>query len=236
MNRVMGRLLVMAAVASGVVAGSALPAAAHVTVSPLVAPAGQLQLYTVQVPNELIDQATVEVDLTLPAGFLLDAAQSIPGWKTVITAKAGKPVEVAWKGGNIPVGTFVSFQLQGRNPRNAAVLTWAVVQRYEHETVRWDGPPTAEQAAPTVHLTAAAAADAPRADGLPGNPRGAQPTDDLARSRAALGIALSIAALGVGLGPVAVARLRRSALLPAVTAPEAPTRDPRQPAGPRRRG
>lgn len=206
----MRRLLVVTGVAVTVLLGVASPAFAHVSLTPQSAPAGRLQLYTVQVPNELPDQATVEIDVTLPAGFVLDVAQSVPGWSTVITRRAGTPVAVAWKAGRIPVGTFASFQIQGRNPPQQGSIRWPTVQRYERTTVTWNGAATAEDAAPYVRLVAPGTTLAGGVDGSPPVPLSTgEATDQLARSRAALGIALALLALGLVLGPLSVGFLRR---------------------------
>ena len=104
------RALTLAGVTGTLLAAFALPASAHVEVTPARAAPGQLQRYTIEVPNELPDQATVEVNVTLPVGFVLDVAQALPGWQTVISKQGGIPVGVAWTGGRIPVGTFTELE------------------------------------------------------------------------------------------------------------------------------
>ena len=44
------------------VLGAALPASAHVVISPNTSTPGSFELYTVRVPNELADQATTAVE------------------------------------------------------------------------------------------------------------------------------------------------------------------------------
>lgn len=208
----MRRILAVTASSAVLLLAAAIPASAHVQISPTTSIPGQFQLYSLQVPNELDDQATVEVDLTLPVGFTLDSAQQVPGWRTITTRTNGAPVAVAWKGGSIPIGTFGVFQLQGRNPAAGHDLTWRTVQRYERSVVRWEGKLGSDGAAPVVRL-AVASAGIPSAN-LPAPSSVGPPTatgpgvDALARSRAALGIALSLAALALGLLPRALAVLR----------------------------
>jgi uncharacterized protein YcnI len=210
----MRRTLALTAMTASLLMGLVVPASAHVEVTPDVAAPGKLQMYTVTVPNERDDQATVEVEVTLPAGFTLDVAQSVPGWTTVITKKGGAPVAVAWKAGRIPVGTFSSFQLLGRNPARTGALSWRALQRYERTTVTWDGPSTSENPAAVVRLVPGAAtsldAVATPASGSTQTSRGSV-TDPLARSRAALGVALGIAALAALLAPISLRELRRRA-------------------------
>ena len=185
--------------------GPALPAAAHVSILPSTATPGEFLVYTASVPNELADQATVEVDLSLPAGFALDSAEQVPGWQTVVTkSQGGVPAQVAWRGGRIPVGTFARFSVQGRNPAAGQSLVWTTRQRYEHVTVMWDGPESAEHPASVVRLTGAAVGPSPAAPGPATDARGPNArasgqagggADQLARSRAAIALVLAGAAL-----------------------------------------
>ena len=187
------------------------PVSAHVQVQPGRAAPGQLQRYSVEVPNELADQDTVEVDLTLPAGFALDVAQSVPGWQTVIGRRAGVPVVVSWRGGRIPVGTFATFDVEGRNPSRSGPLRWRTVQRYQRTSVDWGGGATSAYPAPVVQLATAAvpAAAAAGSNTTAADPGGGLAVDLLARSRAAAGIAVGVAALGLLLGRAAIGALRR---------------------------
>ena len=192
----------------------ALPASAHVELSPDSAAPGQFLVYTVSVPNERDDSATTAIDLKLPAGFILDAAQAVGGWRTVVVKAAdGTPTQVTWTGGRIPVGTFATFQLQGRNPSTAGPIAWKAVQHYEHVDVIWDGKPGSETPAPVVTLAAKSTPAADAATGgtaVAGKP--ASGVDQLARSRAALAIAVGLAGLLVGLLPTVVAFARRRRL------------------------
>lgn len=205
------RALTLAGITGTMVVAFALPASAHIDVTPDRAAPGQLQRYTIEVPNELPDQATVAVDVTLPAGFVLDVAQALPGWQTIISKQAGAPVGVAWKGGRIPVGTFSTFQVQGRNPAHPGPLTWRAVQHYERTTVDWSGGAGSPEPAPVVQLVKGAVTGG--ADAGVGTSQLAPPvsasSDHLARSRAAVAIALGVGALGLVLAPLALAALRR---------------------------
>ena len=220
------RALTLAGITATLLAAFALPASAHVEVTPARAAPGQLQLYTIQVPNELPDQAPVEVDLTLPTGFVLDVAQALPGWQTVISKQAGAPVGVAWKDGSIPVGTFTAFQVQGRNPARSGPLTWRAVQRYERSTVTWSGAAGSAAPAPVVQLVKGAAAGGDATVVGAAAPPAASAMDPLARSRAAFAIAVGVAALGLVLAPLALTALRRW------TAPAPPAAPPHSAATP----
>lgn len=242
MSRPAGRrALVLCALPPLVLAALAAPAMAHVDISPATSGPGQSQLYTLQVPNETDDQAAVEVDVTLPKEFQLEVAEDVPGWETVVTKVGGVPVSVTWRGGRIPVDTYATFGLVGRNPDALGPLTWGAVQRYEHSTVSWTGAAGSDTPAPVVDLVPGGAAEAPTAagPGTQGRPPQATPatpaagpvapaasaTDPLARSRSAAGIALAVLALGLVLGPLALRALRARTTpdpAPEAVAPPAP--------------
>jgi uncharacterized protein YcnI len=200
------RALTLGALVAATLLATAAPALAHVTLAPATAAPGQFTTYTVTVPNERDDQATVEVDLTLPTGFVLEVAQQVPGWQTVtVKAADGLPTGVRWTGGRIPVGTYGTFGVEGRNPRSGSSMRWQAVQRYEHITVRWDGSATSETPAPIVRLavtagqSAAAGASTAAAGVDAGNPNAAG-QDPVARSRANLGLVAGLTALLIVLG------------------------------------
>jgi uncharacterized protein YcnI len=218
----------------------AAPAAAHITVSPEQAAPGVSATYTITVPNELTDQATVAVEVTLPTGFDLEAGQAVPGWTTTVDKRPdGTARAVRWTGGRIPPGTFSTFALQGRNPTAASTLTWSVVQRYERQTVAWTGPPGSANPAATTKVagqvptasTVAAPSTQPTTPTVPGaafgTPESAESgrADDLARSRAALALALAGAALVLAVAALAVGRSRRRTDRSAV-APDEPAAEP----------
>src|SRR6476659_10002450 len=60
------RLAIAAAAAAALLAATALPAAAHVTVDPLEAPAGGFTVLTFKVPNEQDAAATTNLEVQLP--------------------------------------------------------------------------------------------------------------------------------------------------------------------------
>jgi uncharacterized protein YcnI len=195
--RVSWRGVVLAALVAiaGVLLGSVATAQAHVEVTPATAAPGQFLVYTVTVPNERDDSATIEIDLSLPAGFALDAAEQKAGWTTVVhKRKDGTPDQVSWRGGKIPVATYATFSLQGRNPKSGKSLTWNAIQRYENATVVWAGPESSPNPASVVQLSGTATA------GTATTPvTSAQRSDPVARSRAALALVLAGAALIIAL-------------------------------------
>jgi uncharacterized protein YcnI len=193
------RALAGAALTAAALLASAPAASAHVGVTPERSAPGEFLVYTLTVPNELEGQSTTDVEVTLPDGFTLEAAQAVPGWTTRVTKGAdGSAERIRWSGGRIPPGTFAAFQLRGRNGDQPATLAWKAVQRYERTTVSWTGAADDDTPAATTRIDPAAAVGT----GQPAATAAAEATDPLARSRAALaavlaGTALLVAAVTV---------------------------------------
>lgn len=121
-----------------VLAGPAA-AAAHVVVLPDRSEAGGWERYTVLVPTEK-DSATVRVEVKLPAGIDIIAVESKPGWEGRYEPFPIGAARVAWKGGRIPSGEFLSFEFLAWNPPAARVIKWEATQWYEDGTSdRWGG-------------------------------------------------------------------------------------------------
>ncbi len=90
------RLVVLAALVTGVVALAALPAGAHVTVNPSSAPKGGFQVLSFNVPSEEADANTVKLEVTIPTKYPIAfvSYQPMTGW-TVDVEKTtlAKPVK-----------------------------------------------------------------------------------------------------------------------------------------------
>ena len=240
-------------VVAGALLAPATPASAHITVEPATSASGELVQLTFTVPNEQPGQDTVGLDLKLPQGFLLESAQSVPGWTTVIdTAADQTPTAVHWSGGRSGPGTFVSFAIRGRMPTGGSTAAFPAVQRYTRTSVSWSGPDQAStRPAPLVSLQAAvkgldggtpptvpaatvpaAAAGAAGAAGVGGGP------DALARSRSSLALALALGSLLLALGALAATLLlRREPPTPTSPTPSpTPTPTAKPPATPKPTG
>lgn len=153
------RALAAAALTAAALLASAPAASAHVAVTPERSAPGEFLAYTLTVPNELQGQSTTDVEVTLPDGFTLEAAQAVPGWTTRVTKGTdGRAERIRWSGGRIPPGTFAAFQLRGRNGDQPATLAWKAVQRYERTTVSWTGAADDDTPAATTRVDPAAAA------------------------------------------------------------------------------
>lgn len=220
------RLLTAAgALAAGTVAVAAGPASAHVTVDPAAVAAGQLVQLTFTVPNEQPDQDTIGLDVRLPKGFLLESAQTVPGWTTRVDLSPSKiPTAVHWTGGRSAPKTFVTFAIRGRMPTGGSSALFPATQRYERTVVQWsDADPASDTAGPTVTLQAdvkgvdgGSLPQVPVAPGQAGTGAAAAPgagsapgADALARSRSSLALALGLGALLLGLGSLGASLLLR---------------------------
>ena len=210
-----------AVAALAAVAALGLPAAAsaHVTIQPPTAPADGFTRIDVRVPNERDDAGTTKVEVQLPPGFASVSYEPRPGWKvTLKKVKLDKPIktdeglevtegigQVTWTGdgkqGVIRPGEFVDFGLSVKMPagKPGEKLTFKALQTYEGgEVVRWIGPESADEPAPTVTLTAAGEGGGHGAPGpAPATPAESAPASSTTESDGG-GDGLAIAALIVG--------------------------------------
>src|ERR671934_2222095 len=112
-----GRVGVLLAVACAALVLAAT-ASAHAEVSPPIAVAKAVQLFTLAVPTEEEDATTTKIELTPPSGFVIDSFAPAPGWKREVqqTGEGEEAViqKVTWSGGKVPTGEDALFQFLGR--------------------------------------------------------------------------------------------------------------------------
>ncbi|TML97267.1 MAG: DUF1775 domain-containing protein [Actinobacteria bacterium] len=144
--------ILLAATAGGLVfAGSAL---AHAAMSPSVALAKNLQLFSLAVPTEKESATTTMVELTPPSGFSIDSFVPAPGWKRQTQTKGtgdNTTVEkVTWSGGKVPTEEDALFQFLA-SAAASKTYTFNVRQTYSDGTVvDWSGPESSDTPAPRV--------------------------------------------------------------------------------------
>lgn len=228
-RRLMGaRGLVRAAVAIPAAAATvlllAVPALAHITVTPGSAQAGSSAVLTFHVPNEEASADTTKVDLKIPTDHPIAdlLIEPVPGWTTSVrTVTLAKPIvtddgkftqavsEVIWSGGKIAPGQFQDFALTADPlPAGVSKLTFKVLQTYSNgDVVRWidlrqPGQPEPDHPAPVLTLTHPGAV-AHVADIPAGSEQGTG-SDGMARIIAIVGLAVGLLALAA-----AVLGLRR---------------------------
>lgn len=232
MRRTLTRLLVSIGGAVTLVALSAQPAAAHVTVSPREAPGGGFATLTFRMPNERDNARTTKLEVTLPPEQPLTSVRVRPhtGWTYEIQkAKLDKPIEsfgeqitevartIIWtaQGPNYAVKPteFEEFDVSvGRLP-DSGEMVFRAIQTYDSgEVVRWieqaaEGAPEPERPAPVLKLIPASQ------DQTPTPAAAGSHTDDTEQSTLPLvlsGLAVLIAAGGLATGLLALRRARQT--------------------------
>jgi uncharacterized protein YcnI len=140
----------LAATAALIVAGAA---SAHARVSPPVALAKELQLFTLAVPTEK-DGTTTQVVLTPPDGFDIDSFVSSPGWKRTVkqTGNGEDAVvkQVTYTGGSTPTGEDSTFSFLAQ-PSASKTYTFGVQQTYsDGSVVDWNGAESSDSPAASI--------------------------------------------------------------------------------------
>jgi uncharacterized protein YcnI len=153
MNRPRRRWLVLAlaSVAALVATSSAW---AHAEMSPPVALAKTLQVFTLAVPTEEENAVTTEIQLTVPNGFSIDSFAPSPGWKREVQATgSGEDAviqTVTWTGGRVPTGEDSFFQFLAQTS-GSGTYTFKVRQTYsDGKVVDWSGAESSDTPAPTI--------------------------------------------------------------------------------------
>ena len=130
-------------------------ASAHAVISPPVALAKELQVFTLAVPTEKEGATTTKIELTAPAGYAIDSLEPPPvPWKMQVqsTGSGEEAVvqKVTWTGGKVPTEEDAVFQFLASTD---AVKTYSfkVRQTYSDGTVvDWTGPESSDTPAPTI--------------------------------------------------------------------------------------
>jgi len=218
-----------------------VPAAAeaHVSLHPNEVPTGAFATLDIRVPNESENANTVKLAVQVPPGFLDISPEYMPGWTSkIVTGKLAKPVqtpdgevteqvrEIIWTGrgeqGKIPPGQFLNFPISTEIPgKTGEELTFKVLQYYDNgEVVRWIGPPSSEQPAPQIDVTAAGGVlrDVAGSETAPPSPSASPESSESSSSSSSSGAskglaitALVVGALGLIAGGAALIRSRRTA-------------------------
>jgi uncharacterized protein len=173
------RLVVLAALVAGVLALAALPAGAHVSITPSSAPKGGFEVLSFNVPNEETDANTTKFEVLIPTRYPIASVstQPMPGWTVAVQKTTlSKPVptddgdvtqavsKITWTAtdGGLNPGEFDLFTISaGPLPTKPNKLTFKAIQTYSNgDVVNWiqetvKGAPEPEHPAPTLTLTAA---------------------------------------------------------------------------------
>jgi uncharacterized protein YcnI len=170
------RILVVGGVAAAAVMVLAAPAFAHVTVSPEEAVKGSDAVLTFNVPNEMDNANTTQLEISFPTDHPIADASilPVPGWTATVNkvpvtkaikTDSGSVTEavgsITWTGGAIEPGQFQEFTVSVGLPDDASSLVFKALQTYDDGTiVRWieltpAGGEEPEHPAPVLTLTAA---------------------------------------------------------------------------------
>jgi uncharacterized protein YcnI len=174
MTRALSRSLIVGAMAAAMLS-FAVPALAHITITPDSVRAGSAAVLTLHVPNEQEHANTIKVDVQIPTSHPIAQllVEPVPGWSiSVRTVTLPKPIttddgtfsqavsEVIWSGGRIRPGQFQDFTISADPmPTGISQLAFKSLQTYSNgDIVRWidlpqPGQPAPDHPAPTVTLT-----------------------------------------------------------------------------------
>jgi periplasmic copper chaperone A len=119
----------------------AVTAAAHVTLAPGNAVAGQPYDAVLRVGHACKGaRATTAITVTLPEGFVLESAESRGGWATAAT-----PQRVEWRASSPaaagPGSEHTTFTLHGRLPDMPGPLWFKVLQTCDQGSADWSQVP-----------------------------------------------------------------------------------------------
>jgi uncharacterized protein YcnI len=143
--------LLLAAVAALVLVPNAF---AHAELSPPVAKAKALQLFTLAVPTEQANATTTTIEFTPPQGFGIDSFVPVQGWKQDVQSSGSGDsavvTKVTWSGGKTPTGDDSVFQFLA-SPSSVKTYAFTVRQTYsDGSVVEWAGPESSDTPAPRV--------------------------------------------------------------------------------------
>ena len=212
---------IAAAGAAGLLALTALPASAHVTVNPNTAVQGGFTALTFRVPTEKDNASTTTLQVFLPTDTPIPSVsvKPVPGWTAKVnTTHLAKPVQsddgpvsdvisdITWTANSatdaIGPGQFQEFEVSAGPLPKVKQLVFKALQTYsDSSVVRWielpQGSTEPEHPAPILHLTAAGKDDAAGGGG------GDAATTTTTKSGSSTGTKV-MAAVGLGAGVLAL--------------------------------
>jgi uncharacterized protein YcnI len=218
------RLSAALAGAAGLILVTALPAAAHVTVSSPDAEPGSFGKLVFRVPNESDSADTTKLEVKLPTDtpFASVSTKPMPGWTVEAEpVKLDEPVEahgvkvtkavttVTWtaeKGAALPPEQFAEFEISvGPFPEHVESMSFPTIQTYsDGEVARWtqpvqEGAAEPEHPAPTLEIASASHTEtvspAAATSKAPASSEAADSDDTMARGLAGAALALAAVAL-----------------------------------------
>ncbi|HEV7437575.1 MAG TPA: copper chaperone PCu(A)C [Pseudorhizobium sp.] len=168
------KILALSAALTTAAAGSAF---AHATFTEATVTADSYVVMSLQVPHGCEGKATTEVRIELPEGFAFAKPQPKPGWELEIikgeyknaydnhgTTVTSGPIEIRWKGGELPDEYYDTFAVRGKvsGIADGTVLAFPATQMCGADaSVAWTevaapgtNPHSLQSPAPTVTVVA----------------------------------------------------------------------------------
>ncbi len=149
---------------------------AHAVIDEAQAYAGEFSFVTIRITHTCGDSPTNEVRVKIPDGVVRVSPRWMPGWSAEKhMRKLAEPYEnevgqlvtetvdeIIWRGGPLPAGYYLGFQIRALMPRTPGVTLWfKTIQRCDGDSIRWIEVPTPGQSpweletpAPFIELVA----------------------------------------------------------------------------------
>lgn len=129
----------------------AVPALAHVGVTPRESQPGATETYTFRVPSEG-GMTTTSVTLEVPDGVTVLSVSAPGGAKHEEKREGDRIVSITWTI-EIKAGASAQLSFVAKNPAQGQSITWRVHQHYSDGMVSdWIGPPGSRSPAPATGL------------------------------------------------------------------------------------
>ena len=137
-------------------------AQAHIEITPDTATPATRTTFTLTVPNERTESATVGIAIRLPEGVSDPSGVNADGWTATLASDAGHPV-LRWSGATITGEHTATFTFSATMPDvDGAELMFPATQTYASGQIdRWIESADGDRPAPVVTLTSARAGAAP---------------------------------------------------------------------------
>jgi uncharacterized protein YcnI len=142
------------ALAVGMMAVAAVPALAHVGVSPRESKHGATETYTLRVPSEG-GMTTASLTLDVPDGVTVVSVNAPEGARHEERRVNGRIVAITWTI-TIKAGASAELSFVATNPTQGTELAWKARQRYTDGMLsEWIGAPGSAAPAPVTRLVPA---------------------------------------------------------------------------------
>jgi len=136
------------------------PVFAHAVINEAQAYAGEFSFVTVRITHGCGDSPTTEVRVKIPEGVIRVSPRWMPGWTAEKRMrKLAEPYrneigqlvtetvdEIVWRGGPLPDGYYLGFQIRALMPKTPGVTLWfKTIQNCEQGSIRWIAVPAPGQ-------------------------------------------------------------------------------------------